>query len=167
LSGNNHALVKDERESLDLFWMQRALELAQKAQSLGEVPVGAVLVKDDQIIGEGYNAPIGQHDPTAHAEIMALRDAAQRLGNYRLLNTTLYVTIEPCVMCAGALVHARINEVIFGATEPRTGGAGSVFNVLQSDQLNHQVNVRGGVLADECALLLQQFFKQRRGMTTE
>jgi len=159
--------VKDERESLDLFWMQRALELAQKAQSLGEVPVGAVLVKDDQIIGEGYNAPIGQHDPTAHAEIMALRDAAQRLGNYRLLNTTLYVTIEPCVMCAGALVHARINEVIFGATEPRTGGAGSVFNVLQSDQLNHQVNVRGGVLADECALLLQQFFKQRRGMTTE
>lgn len=167
MSGNNHALVKDERESLDLFWMQRALELAQKAQSLGEVPVGAVLVKDDQIIGEGYNAPIGQHDPTAHAEIMALRDAAQRLGNYRLLNTTLYVTIEPCVMCAGALVHARINEVIFGATEPRTGGAGSVFNVLQSDQLNHQVNVRGGVLADECALLLQQFFKQRRGMTTE
>jgi tRNA(adenine34) deaminase len=154
--------VTDERDSLDLFWMQRALELAQKAQSLGEVPIGAVLVKDDQIIGEGYNAPINQHDPTAHAEIMALREAAQRIGNYRLLNTTLYVTIEPCVMCAGALVHARVKEVVFGAKEPRTGAVGSVFDILQSDRLNHRVAIRGGVMAEECATLIQQFFKQRR-----
>jgi tRNA(adenine34) deaminase len=158
--------VNDERESLDLFWMQRALELAQKAQSLGEVPIGAVLVKDDQIIGEGYNAPISQHDPTAHAEIMALRDAAQRIGNYRLLNTILYVTIEPCVMCAGALVHARIKEVVFGAVEPRTGAVGSVFDILQSSKLNHQVSMRGGVMAQECAAMIQQFFKQRRGNST-
>jgi tRNA(adenine34) deaminase len=159
--------VSDERESLDLFWMQRALELAQKAQSLGEVPIGAVLVKDDQIIGEGYNTPIGRHDPTAHAEIMALRDAAQRIGNYRLLNTTLYVTIEPCIMCAGALVHARIKEVVFGAAEPRTGAGGSVFDILQSSKLNHQVSIRSGVMAEECVTLLQEFFKQRRGATTE
>ena len=159
--------MTDERESLDLFWMQRALELAQQAESLGEVPIGAVLVKNDQIIGEGYNAPISQHDPTAHAEIMALRDAAHRLGNYRLLNTTLYVTIEPCVMCAGALVHARIQEVVFGAVEPRTGAIGSVFDILQSSRLNHQVNVRGGVMAQECAALMQNFFKRRRAVTPD
>jgi tRNA(adenine34) deaminase len=160
-----NARVNDERESLDLFWMQRALELALKAESLGEVPIGAVLVKDDQILGEGYNSPISKHDPTAHAEIMALREAANRIGNYRLLNTTLYVTVEPCVMCAGALVHARVKEVVFGATEPRTGAAGSIFDILQSSKLNHQVAVRGGVLAQECADLLQQFFKLRRGST--
>lgn len=142
--------------------MQRALELAQQAQASGEVPIGAVLVKDDRIIGEGFNAPIGRHDPTAHAEIMALRSAAQRLGNYRLLNTTLYVTIEPCVMCAGALVHARVREVVFGAAEPRTGAMGSVFDILQSAKLNHRVEVRGGVMAEECAAIMQQFFKQRR-----
>ncbi|MBI1425416.1 MAG: tRNA adenosine(34) deaminase TadA [Gammaproteobacteria bacterium] len=159
--------MNDERESLDLFWMQRALELAQKAQAIGEVPIGAVLVKDDQIIGEGYNAPISQHDPTAHAEIMALRAAAQRIGNYRLLNTTLYVTIEPCVMCAGALVHARVAEVVFGATEPRTGAVGSVFDILQSSKLNHRVRVRGGVMANDCAAILQQFFKQRRHSSSE
>ena len=159
--------MTDERESLDLFWMQRALELAQQAESLGEVPIGAVLVKNDQIIGEGYNAPISQHDPTAHAEIMALRDAAHRLGNYRLLNTTLYVTIEPCVMCAGALVHARIQDVVFGAVEPRTGAIGSVFDILQSSRLNHQVNVRGGVMAQECAALMQNFFKRRRAVTPD
>ena len=147
--------------------MQRALELAQQAESLGEVPIGAVLVKNDQIIGEGYNAPISQHDPTAHAEIMALRDAAHRLGNYRLLNTTLYVTIEPCVMCAGALVHARIQDVVFGAVEPRTGAIGSVFDILQSSRLNHQVNVRGGVMAQECAALMQNFFKRRRAVTPD
>jgi len=147
--------------------MQRALELAQKAQSLGEVPIGAVLVKDDHIIGEGYNSPISHNDPTAHAEIMALRDAAQRISNYRLLDTTLYVTIEPCVMCAGALVHARVKEVVFGAAEPRTGAVGSVFDILQSSKLNHQVNVRGGVMAQECASLMQEFFKQRRGAPVE
>ena len=161
-----NARVNDERESLDLFWMQRALELALKAESLGEVPIGAVLVKDDQILGEGYNSPISKHDPTAHAEIMALREAANRIGNYRLLNTTLYVTVEPCVMCAGALVHARVKEVVFGAAEPRTGAAGSIFDILQSSKLNHQVAVRGGVLAQECADLLQQFFKLRRGSTS-
>lgn len=154
--------MSDERESLDLFWMQRALELARHAQSIEEVPIGAVLVKDDQIIGEGYNAPISQHDPTAHAEIMALRDAARRIGNYRLLNTTLYVTIEPCVMCAGALVHARVSEVVFGANEPRTGAGGSVFDILQSTKLNHQVAIRGGVMAEECAGLLRKFFQGRR-----
>lgn len=154
--------MNDEHESLDIFWMQRALELAQYAQTLGEVPIGAVLVKDDQVIGEGFNAPISQQDPTAHAEIMALRNAAKHIGNYRLLNTTLYVTIEPCVMCAGALVHARVKEVVFGAAEPRTGAGGSVFEVLQSSKLNHQVRVRSGVMAAECAGLLQQFFRDRR-----
>lgn len=155
-------LMSDERDSLDQFWMQRALELARHAGSLGEVPIGAVLIKDDQIVGEGFNSPISQQDPSAHAEIVALRDAARRLGNYRLLNTTLYVTIEPCVMCAGALVHARVNEVVFGADEPRTGAGGSVFDILQSSKLNHQVTVRGGVMASESASLLQQFFKDRR-----
>jgi len=155
--------MNHEHEALDQFWMQRALELARQAQSLGEVPIGAVLVKDDQIIGEGFNAPISRHDPTAHAEIMALRDAAQRIANYRLPDTTLYVTIEPCVMCAGALVHARVREVVYGASEPRSGAAGSVFEILQSGKLNHRVALRGGVLASECASLLQDFFKVRRG----
>ncbi len=152
----------DERASLDQFWMQRAIELAKLAESCGEVPVGAVLVKDDQIIGEGYNSPISEKDPTAHAEIRALRDAAQRIGNYRLLNTALYVTLEPCLMCVGAIVHARVSEVIFGATEPKTGAAGSVFDVLTSPAHNHQVELRGGVLADDCAQLLSDFFLQRR-----
>lgn len=151
-----------EGESLDIFWMQRALELAREAEKQGEVPVGAVIVKDNQVIGEGYNTPIAGHDPTAHAEIQAIRAAARALGNYRLLNTTLYVTVEPCVMCAGAMVHARIGEVVFGASEPRSGAAGSVFNLLQSDVLNHRVNVRSGVLKEECASLLKNFFQQRR-----
>jgi tRNA(adenine34) deaminase len=162
LSGNNNQLVTDERDYLDQFWMQRALELAQQAQALGEVPIGAVLVKDDQIIGEGYNSPISRNDPSAHAEILALRDAAQRIGNYRLLNTTLYVTIEPCVMCAGALVHARVKELVYAAPEPRSGAAGSIFDVLQSGTLNHQVSVRSGVLAQQATELIQQFFRQRR-----
>ena len=152
----------DESASLDQFWMQRAIELARLAESRGEVPVGAVLVKDDQIIGEGYNSPISESDPTAHAEIRALRDAAQRIGNYRLLNTTLYVTLEPCLMCVGAIVHARIGEVVFGASEPKTGAAGSVFDVLTSPAHNHNVELRGGVMADECAMLLTKFFQKRR-----
>lgn len=152
----------DERSSLDQFWMQRAIELARIAESRGEVPVGAVLVKDDQIIGEGFNSPISENDPTAHAEIRAIRDAAKRLGNYRLLNTSLYVTLEPCVMCVGAIVHARIGEVIYGATEPKTGAAGSVFDILTSPEHNHRVELRGGVLADECSQLLKDFFQQRR-----
>jgi len=152
----------DDREALDVFWMQRAIELAKLAESRGEVPVGAVLVKDDQIIGEGYNSPISENDPTAHAEIRALRDAAQRMGNYRLLNTSLYVTLEPCLMCVGAIVHARIGEVVFGASEPKTGAAGSVFDVLTSPAHNHNVELRGGVMADECAMLLTEFFQKRR-----
>lgn len=152
----------DERASLDQFWMQRAIELARLAESRGEVPVGAVLVKDDQIIGEGYNSPISEKDPTAHAEIRALRDAAQRIGNYRLLNTSLYVTLEPCLMCVGAIVHARVSEVIFGASEPKTGAAGSVFDILTSPAHNHNVELRGGVLAEESAQLLKDFFQQRR-----
>ena len=142
--------------------MQRAIELAREAEQRGEVPVGAVLVKDNQVIGEGYNAPIATHDPSAHAEIQAIRAAASALGNYRLLNTTLYVTVEPCVMCAGAIVHARIGELVYGASEPRSGAVGSVFNLLQSDALNHQVTIRSGVLKQECASLLKNFFQQRR-----
>lgn len=157
--------MTNETDSLDIFWMQRALELARKAQELGEVPIGAVLVRDDQIIGEGFNAPISQQDPTAHAEIMALRDAARRIGNYRLLNTTLYVTIEPCTMCAGALIHARVAQLVYGASEPRSGAAGSIFDILQSASLNHRVEVRHGVLAEECAELMQAFFRTRRGGT--
>jgi len=154
--------MSDETQSLDQFWMQRAIELAKLAEQEGEVPVGAVLVLDDQIIGEGYNSPISSHDPTAHAEIRALRDAAQRLGNYRLLNTTLYVTLEPCVMCVGALVHARVSEVVFGAYEPKTGAAGSVFDVLESEAHNHRITVRGGLLQEECARLMTEFFQRRR-----
>ncbi|MGD8927189.1 MAG: tRNA adenosine(34) deaminase TadA [Thioalkalispiraceae bacterium] len=152
----------DERASLDVFWMQRAIELARLAESRGEVPVGAVLVKDDQIIGEGYNSPITESDPTAHAEIRALRAAAHHIGNYRLLNTSLYVTLEPCLMCVGAIIHARVDEVIYGAAEPKTGAAGSVFDVLTAPVHNHQVAVRGGILAEECAELLRTFFQKRR-----
>jgi len=154
--------VSTEGESLDIFWMQRAIELARVAEQQGEVPVGAVLVKENQIIGEGFNAPISTHDPSAHAEIQAIRAAASTIGNYRLLNTTLYVTVEPCVMCAGAIVHARVSEIVFGASEPRTGAAGSVFNILQSSELNHRVEIRSGVLQEECAGLLKKFFQQRR-----
>ncbi|MFO7604088.1 MAG: tRNA adenosine(34) deaminase TadA [Gammaproteobacteria bacterium] len=151
-----------ELAALDQFWMQHALVLAKRAESEGEVPVGAVLVKDDQIVGEGWNRPIGANDPTAHAEIMALRDAAARLHNYRLLNTTLYVTLEPCSMCAGAMVHARVRRVVYAATDPRAGAAGSVFNILKSEQLNHQLEVTSGVLAEEGSRLLSDFFQRRR-----
>ena len=155
-------LDNTEAESLDQFWMQRALELAQQAKAEGEVPVGAVLVKEDHILGEGWNAPIGQHDPTAHAEIRALRQAAERLGNYRLLDTTLYVTLEPCVMCAGAIIHARVKRVVIGALDPKTGAAGSVFDILNSERHNHQVEISQGVLAEECGALLKDFFQARR-----
>ena len=155
-----------EAESLDLFWMQRALELARQAEAEGEVPVGAVLVKEDQILGEGWNAPIGEHDPTAHAEIRALRNAATRLGNYRLPDTTLYVTLEPCVMCAGAIIHARIQRVVYGAVDPKTGAAGSVFDILNSELHNHRVNISGGVLEQECSTLLKDFFQAKRNKTS-
>lgn len=159
----NDELQQLETDALDEFWMQRALELAKQAEAAGEVPVGAVVVRDEQVVGEGWNQPIGGHDPSAHAEMRALRDAAQRLNNYRLPQTTLYVTLEPCVMCAGAMIHARVKRVVFGARDPKTGAAGSVFDILNSDKHNHRVEIRGGVLAEECAGLLTDFFQARRG----
>lgn len=144
-------------------WMRRALELARRAEAEGEVPVGAVLVRGDEILGEGWNRPIGLNDPTAHAEIQALRAATARLGNYRLPEETiLYVTLEPCPMCAGALVHARVGEVVFGAGDPRTGAAGSVFNLLDSPSLNHRVHITAGILEPECSDMLKDFFRARR-----
>jgi tRNA(adenine34) deaminase len=151
-----------ELESPDRHWMRRAMELALQAARAGEVPVGAVLVKDGQAIGEGWNRPIGAHDPTAHAEIQALRAAARALGNYRLTDTTLYVTLEPCAMCAGAVIHARVKRVVFGAFDPKGGAAGSVFEILGTDKLNHRVEVEGGVLADECGAMLREFFVLKR-----
>ncbi len=142
--------------------MQQALALARQAADAGEVPVGAVLVHHGEVIGTGHNAPIGSHDPTAHAEIRALRDAAARLGNYRLEDCELYVTLEPCPMCAGALLHARLKRVVFGAADPKTGAAGSVLNLFANRQLNHQTQVLGGVLAGECGAHLQEFFQKKR-----
>lgn len=146
----------------DEYWMNQALELARHAESLGEVPVGAIVVFDNEILGQGWNQPIGANDPTAHAEIVALRHAAQKINNYRLINTTLYVTLEPCAMCAGAMVHARIQRLVFGAKDPKLGAAGSVLNLIQEPQLNHRIISDGGVLADPCAHVLQKFFRHRR-----
>jgi tRNA(adenine34) deaminase len=148
--------------SSDIQWMKEALLLAQQAADAGEVPVGAVVVKDGQIIGRGRNAPVGSHDPTAHAEMAALRDAAQFIGNYRLDNCELYVTLEPCTMCSGAILHARLDRVVYGASEPRTGAAGSVHNVFELTAINHQTHVVKGVLAEECSQLLRDFFKPKR-----
>jgi len=143
--------------------MRRALALAERASAEGEVPVGAVLVRDDEVLGEGWNRPIGEHDPSAHAEIMALRQAGRRVRNYRLPGSTLYVTLEPCPMCAGALVHARVERVVYGAPDPKGGACGSVFDLLPSDaRFNHRVECAGGVLAEECSSLLRDFFRQRR-----
>lgn len=147
----------------DEHWMSLALELAQRAWNEGEVPVGAVVISNDnQLLGVGYNQVIARHDPTAHAELIALQDAASKLGNYRLNNTTLYVTLEPCCMCAGAMVHARLQRLVFGATDPKTGAAGSVFNVLSGDKLNHRVITSAGCLEMDCAMILKKFFKERR-----
>ena len=147
----------------DELFMRQAITLAQRAEMEGEVPVGAVLVLDGKVIGEGWNRPITTSDPTAHAEIMALRDAGKNVVNYRLPDTTLYVTLEPCPMCAGAIVHARVKRVVYGATDPKGGAAGSVFNLLPSDdRFNHAVTAEGGVLADDCAELLRNFFRSRR-----
>ena len=146
----------------DENWMRYALQLAQQAALQGEVPVGAVLVQDDNILGEGWNQPISLNDPSAHAEMLAMRAAGQTAANYRLPNTTLYVTLEPCSMCAGAMIHARIARVVFGAYDPKTGAAGSLFSVLNDPRHNHQVQISGGVLAEECAELLRTFFRERR-----
>jgi tRNA(adenine34) deaminase len=142
--------------------MRRALDLARRAAAAGEVPVGAVLVVGDEALGEGWNQPIGACDPTAHAEIVALRAAAARIGNYRLPGSTLYVTLEPCPMCAGAMVHARVARVVFGAADPRAGAAGTAFDLLQAAALNHRAEVTGGMLAEECGMLLREFFRTRR-----
>lgn len=146
----------------DFTFMSRAMELARIAEAEGEVPVGAVIVRDGSIIAEGWNRPISTSDPTAHAEIVALRAAAQVLKTYRLLETTLYVTLEPCAMCAGAMVHSRVRRVVYGATDPRAGAAGSVFNIVQHAALNHRVELTGGVRSEECAALLRGFFLARR-----
>ena len=148
---------------VDARWMSRALVLAQQAQTHGEVPVGALLLAGDEVLAEGWNQPIGLHDPTAHAEILVLREAARKLGNYRLAGTTLYVTLEPCAMCAMAMVHARVQRLVFGAPDPRTGACGSVMNLVQHDTLNHRLEVTGGVIAEECGTLLREFFAARRG----
>jgi len=150
----------------DIDFMQIALDLAQQAAIAGEVPVGAIVVKDGEIIGRGSNAPITTHDPTAHAEIRAMRDAAQRLGNYRLVDCTLYVTLEPCAMCTGAMQHARIAKLVYGANDPKTGACGSVVDLMAEPKLNHHTEIMGGILAQECGALLSAFFSARRKKTT-
>jgi len=157
----NPSMLEPE-QSLDIQFMTRAIELAREAERAGEVPVGAVIVKDGVIVGEGWNRPISSADPTAHAEIVALRAAAQTLNSYRLLDTTLYVTLEPCAMCAGAMVHARVKRLVYAATDPRAGAAGSIFNIVHHEALNHRIQCEGGVLADECSEMLRQFFIARR-----
>ena len=142
--------------------MERALELARAAAAAGEVPVGAVIVRNGEVIAAGSNRPIGTCDPTAHAEMIALRAAGDLLRNYRLLDTTLYVTLEPCAMCASAMVHARVQRLVYGAADPRVGAAGSVFNIVQHASLNHRLEVSAGVLAEECGTLLREFFAARR-----
>lgn len=146
----------------DEAFMRVAIALANEAANLGEVPVGAIVVKEGQIIGKGRNAPISLNDPTAHAEIQAMREAAQHLGNYRLVGCTLYVTLEPCAMCSGAIQHARIARLVYGASDPKTGCCGSVVNLMAEQKLNHHCEVSHGVLADECGALLSDFFRQRR-----
>jgi len=143
-------------------WMAHALKLAERSREEGEVPVGAVIVKDNQLIAEGWNQPIDKHDATAHAEIMAIRAAGIALNNYRLPDTTLYVTLEPCTMCAGAIIHARIALVVYAARDPRTGSAGSAVDVFSGDYHNHRVIVEGGVMKDECGQILKDFFRERR-----
>src|ERR1700704_5913854 len=157
-----HRMTDRAEGARDGAFMRIALGHALAAGEAGEVPVGAVLVRGEDVIGTGANKPIASHDPTAHAEIQALRAGGQALGSYRLTDTTLYVTLEPCVMCAGAILHARVRRLVFGAWDPRAGGAGSITNVFALPGLNHHVDVFGGVLMDECARMLQEFFAQRR-----
>jgi tRNA(adenine34) deaminase len=146
----------------DLHWMQYALQLADKAEQSGEIPVGAVLVKDGVVLGEGWNQSIQLNDPSAHAEMIAIRQAAEKIGNYRLIDCTLYVTLEPCAMCAGLLVHSRVKRLVFGAKDAKTGAAGSVLDIVQHPVLNHQLVVQDGLLAQQCANKLSEFFRRRR-----
>jgi len=150
------------QEELDHQFMQQAIEQAHLAALAGEVPVGAVLVRDGQVISKAFNKPITNHDPSAHAEMLTLRQAAQAEQNYRLPGTTLYVTLEPCTMCAGAMLHARVDRIVYGASDPKTGAAGSVLDVFSAKQINHQTSVNGGIMAEECGQLLKTFFKERR-----
>ncbi|TKB04885.1 tRNA adenosine(34) deaminase TadA [Alteromonas portus] len=154
--------IEDKAAEEDVKWMKHALTLADKAESIGEVPVGACVVLNGELIGEGFNTPITDNDPSAHAELRAVKAAASAVQNYRLIDATLYVTLEPCSMCAGMLVHARVKRVVFGAKDAKTGAAGSVMNLLQHPALNHQVEVVSGVLAEECANKLSDFFRKRR-----
>lgn len=147
---------------LDHQFMLQAIEQAKLAAAAGEVPVGAVLVRDGQVISTGFNQPIGNSDPSAHAEMNAIRSAAQSASNYRLPGSTLYVTLEPCAMCAGAILHARVDRVVFGAVDPKTGAAGSVLDVFSEKRINHHTQVEGGVMGQECGQLLRDFFKERR-----
>jgi tRNA(adenine34) deaminase len=147
---------------LDRQFMQQALEQAGLAAIAGEVPVGAVIVRNGEVIARSFNQPITNHDPSAHAEMLALRQAALLAENYRLPGTTLYVTLEPCIMCAGAMLHARVDRVVYGATDPKTGAAGSILDVFSSKQINHQTVIEGGMMAEECGQLLRDFFKERR-----
>ncbi len=147
---------------IDLQWMRYALDLAEQAQALGEVPVGAVIVRDNEVIGEGFNRPISARDPSAHAEIAALRDAGARVDNYRLPGSTLYVTIEPCTMCVGALIHARVAKIVFGAREPKAGALVSNLHLHEAAVYNHRLEIEEGPLADECASLMGNFFRARR-----
>ncbi len=146
----------------DVVWMELALEQARLAAEAGEVPVGALVIKDGEMVGRGHNRNLLDHDPTAHAEIVALRQAAERLGNHRLGGCTVYATIEPCAMCAGALIHARVSRLVYGASDPKAGAAGSILKVLNHPGLNHQMEVTAGVLAQECSEILQAFFRQKR-----
>lgn len=146
----------------DEYWMQKSLELAHKAQAEDEVPVGAIIVKDNQLIAEAWNQPIQSHDPTAHAEIIAIRKAGQTLNNYRLIDATLYVTLEPCSMCVGAMIHARVKRLVFGAYDVKTGAAGSAINLISDQVHNHKIEVFGGVLQVDCKQLLQEFFRKKR-----
>ncbi len=153
-------------QEIDTAFMQQALELAKQAGEAGEVPVGAVIVKDGLVIGRGSNAPISASDPTAHAEVMAMRDAAKHLNNYRLVDCMLYVTLEPCAMCSGAIQHARIARLVFGASDPKTGACGSIINLMDEPKLNHHTEVTQGILATECGALLSNFFSARRKKNT-
>ncbi|TDF39406.1 tRNA adenosine(34) deaminase TadA [Alteromonadaceae bacterium M269] len=153
--------MKQEQEMHE-FWMRKALQLADIAEQHDEVPVGAIVVRGDEIIGQGWNQSIGSHDPSAHAEMIAIREAGKKLANYRLIDCRLYVTLEPCPMCAGLLVHSRLQQVIFGAKDAKTGAAGSIINLVEHEALNHQLDVVSGVLADECGDKLSAFFKRRR-----
>lgn len=146
----------------DQLWMQTALQLAEQGASQQEVPVGALVIYNNEIVGQGWNQPISRCDPSAHAEVLALREAAARLGNYRLLNSTVYVTLEPCAMCLGTMLQARIEKLVFGAFDPKAGAVKSVFQILDAPELNHQIIWQGGILADECANLLKKFFQLQR-----